>query len=227
MPGGSFVVFQYELQLASWAFCVFITNTSSGTVHYYWRKTEERVVQVCCRVCFVLYFTHALAAGFRSWLGVFQPVLWMPSMTRASFTGTWSLRTSSSAVPKAATSWPHLPHSYSWRLVCCFFVCSLLYLCFFFWWIETIMKPQNIFICFAKGSNKLTTPPTQLQLKIEVCVFAHFCVCSVLGELNPSFCSIFGKLNPPPSSWNLCFCVHFSLSLHLCVCVCVFLFLSN
>ena len=30
------------------------------------------------------------------------------------------------------------------------------------------MKPQNILICCAKGCNKLSTPPTQLQLKIGV-----------------------------------------------------------
>ena len=28
------------------------------------------------------------------------------------------------------------------------------------------MKPQNILICYPKGGSKLSTPPTELQLKI-------------------------------------------------------------
>ncbi|XP_070206130.1 serine/threonine-protein kinase unc-51-like [Littorina saxatilis] len=36
------------------------------------------------------------------------------------------------------------------------------------------MKPQNILICHGKGGNKLTTPPTQLQLKIADFGFARF-----------------------------------------------------
>ncbi|KAL8615273.1 hypothetical protein ACOMHN_051765 [Nucella lapillus] len=36
------------------------------------------------------------------------------------------------------------------------------------------MKPQNILICYPKGGTKLSTPPTQLQLKIADFGFARF-----------------------------------------------------
>ncbi|XP_076452282.1 serine/threonine-protein kinase unc-51-like [Babylonia areolata] len=36
------------------------------------------------------------------------------------------------------------------------------------------MKPQNILICYPKGGSKLSTPPTQLQLKIADFGFARF-----------------------------------------------------